>query len=163
MLISEEYRELNRQLHEQNPGYGGGYKWAEFIKKFSDGTILDYGCGKGKLSSLLPDLEIVEYDPAIKGKDALPEPADTVVCVDVIEHVEPEYLDDVLKHLISLTKKKLLLVIACRPGNKYLPDGRLAHLIVKDEEWWKNKLKEHGDFMPFPPKSKRELAVVMYK
>jgi len=161
VLISEEYRKLNRQLHDSHPGYGGGFKWADFIKGFATGTVLDYGCGKGRLSSLIPD--VIEYDPAIEGKDALPEPADTVVCVDVIEHVEPEYLDNVLKHLISLTKQRMLLVIACRPGNKYLPDGRLAHLIVEDEEWWQRKLMEHGRFIPIPPKSKRELAVVMYK
>ena len=163
MLISEEYRELNRQLHEHNHGYGGGNKWAEFIGEFAEGTVLDYGCGKGHLSKLLPHLNIIEYDPAIPGKDELPEPADTVVCNDVLEHVEPEYLDNVLNHLVSLTKKNLLLVIACRPGNKFLPDGSRAHRIIKSEEWWEKKLAQYGNFIPFPPKSKRELAVVLYK
>ena len=163
MLISEEYRELNRQLHEENTKYGAGIKWVETINTLSDGTILDYGCGKGNLAKLLPDLPISEYDPAIEGKDSLPEPADLVVCNDVLEHVEPEYLDNVIKHLISLTKKQLLLVIACRPGDKYLPDGRLAHLTVEDEGWWMKKLSQYGDFKKIPPKSKRELAVILTK
>ena len=40
--------------------------------------------------------EIKEYDPAIPGKDSLPEPADIVVCSDVLEHIEPNYLLNVL-------------------------------------------------------------------
>lgn len=163
MLISDEYRALNRQLHEQNTGYGGGYKWAEDIYAMAEGTVLDYGCGKGKLKSLFPDLDIQEYDPAIPGKDGMPQPADFVVCNDVLEHVEPEYLDNVLNHLISLTKKKLLLVIACRPGNKFLPDGSRAHRIIKTEEWWLKKLANFGEFTVLAPKSKLELAVVMEK
>lgn len=163
ILISEKYLELNKQLHKANKGYGGGFKWAGFIKEFAEGTVLDYGCGKGQLSVLLPELNIVEYDPAIEGKDTPPNSADTVICIDVIEHVEPEYLDNVLAHLVYLTKKKLLLVIACRPGNKYLPDGRLAHLIVKDEQWWVEKLSEYGNFNKVSPKSKRELATILVK
>jgi SAM-dependent methyltransferase len=163
MLISDEYRKLNRQLHKQNPGYGGGHKWAEYIHSIAEGEVLDYGCGKGKLKKMLPDLDIREYDPAIPGKEDMPEPADLVVCNDVLEHVEPEYLDNVLNHLISLTKKRLLLVIACRPGKKVLPDGRLAHRIVENEEWWIKKLSAFGKFTVLPPKASRELAVMLEK
>jgi 2-polyprenyl-3-methyl-5-hydroxy-6-metoxy-1,4-benzoquinol methylase len=72
---------------------------------------------------------------------ALPEPAHVVVCTDVLEHVEPAYLDDVLRHLAECTVTVAHVVIATKPdGNKRLADGRDPHLIVRPAEWWRAKL-----------------------
>jgi hypothetical protein len=144
-LISKEYREMNRQLHAEHPTYGiSAGHFRDFVyglwKVEGYKTILDWGCGKGVLKQLLPDLPIAEYDPAIDGKDAIPQPAELVVCFDVLEHVEPEYLNAVLRHLQGLTGQKLAFNIATRPANKTLPDGRNAHLSLHDEAWWRRKL-----------------------
>ena len=32
-------------------------------------------------------------------------------------------------------------LVACHPAKKYLSDGRNAHLIVENPEWWKCKLQ----------------------
>ena len=46
------------------------------IQATGSASLLDYGCGKGTLkpaiASINPDLTVLEYDPAIPGKDALP-------------------------------------------------------------------------------------------
>ena len=69
MLISEDYRELNKQLHESRPDYGtSGGKWALRIEELANSlgaiTILDYGCGKQTLGMALSHLLIAGYDPA---------------------------------------------------------------------------------------------------
>lgn len=105
------------------------------------GTVLDFGCGKGSLKARLGEF-VAEYDPAIPGKDSEPEPADLVVCTDVFEHVEPDYLEAFISRLASLSRKAAFVVIATRPAAKSLPDGRNAHLIVKGDGWWRRKLQK---------------------
>lgn len=149
MLITESYRELNKRLHETNPAFGiSGQKYVEEVKNLSEyikaDSILDYGCGKGTLKNSLSVSGIVkEYDPAIPGKDFPPEPADLVVCTDVLEHIEPECLDDVLADISRLTKKAAYLVVATFPAKKSLPDGRNAHLIQRNRSFWDEKVKKH--------------------
>ena len=147
MLISPEYAEHNRSLHEAVPAYGAkGSQWAGYVAALvhDDGhaSVLDYGCGKGSLAAGLALDGIIahEYDPAVRGKDQPPAPADLVVCTDVLEHIEPDHLDDVLAHLASLTQRKLFVDVCTRPAAKTLPDGRNAHLSLHDAAWWKAKL-----------------------
>jgi hypothetical protein len=63
-----------------------------------------------------------------------------VVCTDVLEHIEPELIDNVLDHLKDLTRKVAFLAIATRPARKNLADGRNAHLIIQPSSWWLAKL-----------------------
>lgn len=145
-LISAEYAGLNAELHRSNPLYGvGGARHAETVKKLaaslSTTSVLDYGCGKGRLAHSLP-YPIWEYDPAIPGKTASPRPADLVVCTDVLEHIEPEMLRFVLDDLRRCVVKMGYFVIHMGPASKTLPDGRNTHLIQQDASWWKHKLKK---------------------
>lgn len=154
MLISPAYAELNRQLHESNPKYGvSGAKWAGHIQQFADDIvnsrdILDYGCGKRSLQDAL-GFDIRNYDPALSGFDSRPEPADIVVCTDVLEHIEPECLDAVLEDLRRVTKKLGFYTVATRPAIKFLADGRNAHLIQKDARWWLEQLWKHFKVQQF--------------
>lgn len=142
--ISDNYLELNKKLHVDNPKYGtSGAKRADAVVKLKNDlkldTVLDYGCGKGMLAKSLP-FPIWEYDPAISGKDSSPRPADLVVCSDVLEHIEPEMLKAVIGDLRRVTKKLLYAVVHTGPAQKILADGRNAHLIQKPAEWWIEKL-----------------------
>ncbi len=82
-----------------------------------------------------------EYDPAIEGKDGRPVFADLVVCTDVLEHIEPDRLDNVLTHLRTLARRAVFVVINTQPSNKTLTDGRNAHLIVEPAVWWYERLQ----------------------
>lgn len=147
--ITEDYRALNAELHRTRKDYGrrGGRHAArvlKLLKMFNASTVLDYGAGKGGLKAALPDVDVREYDPAIPGKDTPPEPADILVCTDVLEHIEPECLDDVLAELERLTLKVAHVVIATQPDQtKLLPDGRNPHLIVQPASWWQDRLAQH--------------------
>lgn len=145
MLITDEYRKLNEQLHNSNDGYGrSGHKWADLVRHIlastNATTVLDYGCGKKTLQEAL-GFEIASYDPAVPGCDATPAAADVVVCSDVLEHIEPDCLDEVLDDIRRCTKEVAVLVVATRPAKKVLADGRNAHLIQKPINWW---LREIG-------------------
>lgn len=164
VTISKEYLEMNKQLHNSNPNYGvGGGKRADVVLKLSDSmdtkNILDYGCGKGLLAKKLP-FPIWEYDPAIPGKSTSPRPADLVVCTDVLEHIEPELLDNVLQDIARCTLKTAYLIIATRPAQKTLADGRNAHLIQKGSDWWKQRLSKYLDVAKVIETKDKELHVV---
>ena len=139
MLVTQNYKALNRELHESIPEYGGnGHLWASMIDDIAVSIktrdVLDYGCGKESLKSRLSYVK--GYDPCIPGLDETPAPADFVVCTDVLEHIEPECIEDVLNDIKRVTKRLVFAVIESRPAMKTLPDGRNAHLIQEPPEWW---------------------------
>lgn len=152
-LISPDYRALNAELHASSPEYGASlFEWPvrasrAAASRYDCRTVLDYGCGKGKLRHTFPALQ--EYDPAIPGKDSEPRPADLVVCADVLEHVEPDKIDAVLDHLRRLSQKVCLLSICLVPAQKTLADGRNAHLLVKPADWWAERLERYFDLQAF--------------
>ncbi len=165
VLITDEYRDLNRKLHEQTPAYGaGGSKHAQTVLKLCENlkttSVLDYGCGKGTLANNIP-FPIWEYDPAVPGKDAQPRAADIVVCTDVLEHIEPEKLAAVLGNISSLTQKVAFLVISTRAAKKTLADGRNAHLIQQTAEWWKKTLSKYFEIGQVFDASADEIQVVV--
>lgn len=152
MLISTEYLRMNALLHKKKDMYGaGGASWLQLaeklLNKFPGASFLDYGCGKGRLGFAIKrklGIDIMEYDPAIEGKNIPPEPADIVMCTDVLEHIEPECIDSVLKDIHRVTLRIAFLAISLRIAKKNLPDGRNAHLIVQPKEWWEARLKDAG-------------------
>lgn len=152
-LISPDYLQEQIRLHDSPRGYGGrGKKWSTQVNAlawtYDCQSILDYGCGEGSLAVFLliakRASDIREYDPAIPGKDALPDPADLVVCTDVLEHVEPDRIDAVLTHLCGLARKVLFVVISLVETAKTLSDGRQAHILLKDPAWWRAAFDARG-------------------
>jgi FkbM family methyltransferase len=146
-VISKEYVEMNRRLHEDNLSYGtSGEKRVDMVVKLAKSinttSVLDYGCGKGTLAKKMP-YPIWEYDPAVPGKDEAARPADLVVCTDVLEHIEPELLPNVLFDLARVTKEIGYFVVHTGPAQKFLTDGRNAHLIQGGADWWSKKLSKY--------------------
>ncbi len=152
-LISAEYLALNQELHQQPRKFGqSGRKHAgEVIAvaaalKIND--LLDYGCGCGTLAEAMRKQDwlgsIREYDPAVPGREKLPKSAMLVVCTDVLEHIEPDRLEAVLKHLFELTRHTAYFAISVVESNKSLRDGRNAHLIVERPDWWISRVQRQG-------------------
>lgn len=166
-LISDQYRTLNQDLHKDNKEYGmTGRKHVDMIlnicRTFNTQDVLDYGCGKSTLALNLP-FNIKQYDPAVAKYKALPRPADIVVCTDVLEHIEPVFLEDVLNHIQSLTRIAVFFSISTVPAKKTLPDGRNAHLLVKDSRWWMDRLLDRFDLSYFQSFDKEFNTVLFAK
>lgn len=145
MLISNEYREQNAEIHRDSATWGitpdGVIEdLKQLFVKFQPLTILDYGCGKGRVGKVF--FNVQSYDPAIPEFATTPVPADFVICTSMLEHVEPESLEHVLGELEALTKKVIFLRVSTYPASKVLSDGRNAHLIQEPFEWWLPKLLE---------------------
>ena len=74
--------------------------------------------------------------------------ATEVECVfsnDVLEHIEPEFLNQVLGHINLLSTKYVWLRIDTKPARKRLSDGRNAHLILEDQTWWTEQINRYVD------------------
>ena len=178
MLITSDYAQLNRQLHEARPDYGtSGRQWAELGAALASAMaselacdtarnnraidILDYGCGKQTLAATLPNLDIRGYDPAMPDMQTPPEPADLVVCTDVLEHVEADCIDDVMEDLCRVTRHAAFVTVATRPAHKTLADGRNAHLIVENLHWWRDKFVQRFDIVAGHDAAGTELALLL--
>lgn len=145
-LFSDEYQKLLEKAHEESWG-NSGKSWVDYVEKFAKEihaeSILDYGAGKGTLETVLRErgwVNVQSYDPGVEKFSKAPSPADLVVCCDVLEHIEPECLSDVLTHISSLANKGVFFNIATSPSKKTLTDGRNAHLIVKNGSWWGKRI-----------------------
>ena len=148
-VISKKYLDEQIELHQRDEHYGSqSIDHAPNVKKlmndFKISDISDYGAGKKNLQSALinsgfKNFDYFPYDPAFPEYGA-PKAANMVACIDVLEHIEIEYLDNVLEDLRKITKKFIYLCIATGPANKKLIDGRNAHLIQEPPRWWLPKL-----------------------
>jgi hypothetical protein len=149
-VISEDYRRQQQILH-RNPNYGvaslmfAGHV-AHVVAVSGAASVSDYGAGKQNLRKALEArgvyVEYAAYDPAFPEYGEA-KPADLVCCIDVLEHIEPEFLDNVIAELARITTTRGFYTIHTGPAIKTLADGRNAHLIQQPPEWWLAKLEDH--------------------
>lgn len=173
-MITSEYRKILADIHKQTP-FGKRSKiptyLKKFIKKYQPKSILDFGCGKGNLVKTLsedyPNINVQGYDPANESFNNLPEQVDMIVSTDVLEHIEPEFIDDTIK-LLAKTSKLHYHLISCAPAKLILPDGRNAHLIQESPDWWKHKFvnagfriidEDYKEFYKYSKQLKKDLLV----
>lgn len=146
--ISDEYLGMQTALH-QNPAYGvASLSFAPLVRDLivssGAGSLLDYGAGKCRLRDALvemglKDLQYRPYD-LVFPEYGLVVPSDIVTCIDVLEHIEPAYVESVIDELWSSTLRFGLFTIHSGAAIKNLPDGRNAHLIQEKSGWWLSKL-----------------------
>ena len=116
-------------------------------------TILDYGCGKGiqyfkenihaeYFYGIMPSL----YDPAVEEFSSLPEGTfDSVICTDVLEHIEENNIDSILAEIYSKASRLVYLGICNSPADSFLPDGRNSHVTMKHMDWWLEKITPYAE------------------
>ena len=178
-MISDNYKKILTDIHDTSP-FGKRSKipkyLAEFISEVKPTSILDFGCGKGKLIQRLqedyPNIVTTGYDPGNREFDTTLEGrhADLLISTDVLEHVEPEHIEHTLRYL-STKSRYIYHLIALSPAKLILPDGRNAHLIQESPEWWKQKFlnlnyriikEDYLEFYKTPKGTKKPMLVKNY-
>jgi len=157
-LITEEYRRMQQELHK-NPRYGVASVTyaplvADVIKAQGARELLDYGAGKGRLGQTLAQqlnvpITVHHYDPAIPEWSAPAQPCELVACIDVLEHIEPDCLVNVLDDLKRVTARFGVFTVHTGVAAKTLADGRNAHLIQKPSSWWLPQFMERFELVAF--------------
>lgn len=153
--ISREYLELQKELHK-NPGYGVASLSfaplvAELITKCQIKSVSDYGAGKMNLLKGLElngisEIKYHPYDPVFP-EYGEPTSADLVCCIDVLEHIEPDLVENVISDLSKITANLGFFSIHTGPAQKILADGRNAHLIQKTTSWWLPRLCKYFEII----------------
>lgn len=129
----------------------------QIINDYRFTSMLDYGCGSSRdiwksSERMIPTLKVYyPYDPYSTEAKVREYPTgqrfDLVSCTDVLEHILPEDIDDVLADLVNLTGKMLYLTICLSPAGKKIVDenGKEAydqslHTIVESKRWWLDRI-----------------------
>ena len=95
-------------------------------------SICDYGAGKknlytGLVESGFDDFNYYPYDPVFP-EYGDPKEAELICCIDVMEHIEEEFLDNIFNEICEITLKFCYFSIATTPAKKTLSDGRMLIL-----------------------------------
>jgi hypothetical protein len=150
-IATPEYRSKLQAHHAQHSWGKAGASHAQTVLAFADllgaNSIIDYGCGRATLAPALSHvdrLQFQEFDPGVPGKEALPEPADLVVCTDVMEHVEESRVLAVLRHIRALSTRGAFFTIALGLSKHVFADGQNVHITIRPTGWWLEQLAAAG-------------------
>ena len=129
--------------------------WKYLVHRFGVRSVLDVGCGEGQSVRYFHDLGIVAH-----GVDGLRlnveraifpiawhdltvgpycMPVDMVNCIEVVEHIEEQYLDNLLD---TLTNGRVVCMTHAVPGQ----DGH-HHVNCQPDEYWISHMEARGYFL----------------
>ena len=141
-------------LHESDRSFGGDmahsmYQYhlvKKILETYRPKTIIDYGCGKGLLKTLVEkdfDVTYCNYDPYIPEYSQIPmQKFDLLINTDVLEHIPEECVDGVIEQMAGLCSYAYFN-ISCRKARQLLPNGENAHCTIYPPRWWKHKLEHY--------------------
>jgi 2-polyprenyl-3-methyl-5-hydroxy-6-metoxy-1,4-benzoquinol methylase len=125
---------------------------ASWIKhNLNSKEILDIGCGPGTYVDSLREIGVnatgIDIDDRVKNKpflkyqslmDITNEKADTVLCMEVAEHIDKLEEDLVVKKVTSAVNKTLIWTAAA------VGQGGIGHINCKNKDEWANKITKAG-------------------
>lgn len=167
-LISSAYRQEQERLHSTGTYGTASIQYApmvsDIIKRMEVTHLLDYGSGANvnlaKHLKVSHKLTYQAYDPGVPRFSKAPLPAQMVACIDVLEHIEPDFLESVLNDLMRLTEVILFATVDTGPAVKTLSDGRNAHLTQEPLSWWLPKLWERWSLQTIQATSEHSFMVI---
>jgi hypothetical protein len=151
-FYSEDFKLENQAAHQTHRNYGSvsgyvfyfggehlslmGQSVLTMIRTLKPRTVLDYGCGKGLGADNLvfnyPDLQVTKYDPFVPEYAGAPQGQfDMVICYNVLQVIESQYLDQVIEDCVRLSTQHVLFNILYHDKS------------LKNLDWWAKKLSRH--------------------
>ena len=163
-LLIEQYRLLH-QDPEAFPGRTTSarhmYEIGIMIKRNRVNNLLDYGCGKAwqysvdhihiwwaavrgwQGAQIVSGMPVRKYDPGVPSFADEPDPTrdrfDGVLCIDVMEHLSEADVLPIMCDLVQMAQKMLFVTACTREAKRMLPDGRNAHVTIREENWWRDR------------------------
>ena len=67
-----------------------------------------------------------------------------VVCCDVLEHIEPQHLDETISAIFERAEKYVYITICCIKSQAEFPDGQNLHLSIHPPSFWLAKLEPYA-------------------
>lgn len=153
--LKKEYPKLPERMNYDNI-HSEEWPWAkrlaEWIKsELKPVNVLDIGCGPGTYVQALRNINVetsgLDIDDRVHGKEHLKyqslfditdEKADTVICMEVAEHIESEREDEVVEKVVSTVQKNLVWTAAA------IGQGGIGHINCKNKEDWAEKITKAG-------------------
>ncbi|MGD2095048.1 MAG: class I SAM-dependent methyltransferase [Phycisphaerales bacterium] len=157
----------NRAYADYSPGLelSNSLNFLDLFKHNGVRTILDAGCGSGKLLKKMLDMgfqckgiDIADncLDPELKPlqekilktaplwrKETFEERQfDAVICTDVLEHIHPQYVEEVLQNIYHWANKYVFLQIALFEDYFGQKIKQRLHLTVRPKKWWDGQLQK---------------------
>lgn len=130
------------------------------------GTVLDAGAGSGKAAvalvgegfdvtlcdltdaGLVPEAQALSFYRACLWKPLRPQvrrgQVDWVYCVDVMEHIPPQFTMLAVDQMLAIAERGVFLGIALTPDHFGLLVGEALHQTVQSFVWWRDSLRELG-------------------
>lgn len=150
--------------------YDGGYPIGNpmgLVMKFGIPRIrkaIDLGCGRASLSRFFSDYTGVDVSSSVINinktkntngtyhhlslhdlKKLYEEVYDVAICADVMEHIPPDRIDDVLSSISALNCNEFHFGISTRPSVILDNEGNNLHLTVLPAEEWESIFQKHFD------------------
>jgi len=121
---------------------------------YKPNNAIDLGCGPGIYTQALNIAGVpcvgIDNDPRVKDQEYLEQDnlldlarnysTDVAICLEVAEHIDPQYADDIIKNVVGTIKPGGALVwTAARPGQ-----GGVGHVNCRLKSYWEEKFIEAG-------------------
>jgi hypothetical protein len=154
---------LIQVIDAERPDLGGNYRhgdpnsytpqlWRFLIERFNIRTMLDVGAGEGHcpaffhrhgviahgIEGMVANIDRAVYPIALHDltRGAYRMPVDLVTCVEVVEHIDQEFLSFLLD---TLTNGRIICMTHAVPGQ-----GGHHHVNEQPAEYWLNHLRQRG-------------------
>lgn len=143
---SESWLERHRATHARHPEFGTHrhpylleiiHAMAQELSSTEKPSLLDYGCGKGVFLNEMAATGwfrfVRGYDPAVQAFKARPaQPYDLVICLDVLDQLEAEYVEPVIEDVAQYTRGLALFDVIT------VQTPSLAHLDPRPARQWES-------------------------
>lgn len=162
-LLETERDKYERMWNESSysnwsPGEAAVGTFVGIVPWAQDDSLVDLGCGTGRAGLVLSKLgfNVTLLDFCQRAVQATHLPFveaclwdlpfmrfDWIYCVDVLEHIPPEMVDQVLQQMAKITNKGGYLQIALFEDHCGKTIGETLHLTLESPEWWLAQIGKH--------------------
>jgi glycosyltransferase involved in cell wall biosynthesis len=151
-VITKEQIDYEQVALEERPFANRLATWIKEVINPND--VIDIGCGPGTYTYAMTDIGVncigIDIDPRIDNEENLfvedllrlngKYQKPLVVCLEVAEHIDPQYSDQIAKQIYDcLSPNGILIWTAAQPGQ-----GGVGHINCRPKQYWCDKFKNLG-------------------